>query len=524
MKGNRIIRITAIVLAVLLGCGAVFGALISALAEASPLTEGVPSQTEAASQANPQALDDSQVRNRYEISMEYLAEEQALRVSQRLVYINRSDDDVDCVVFYAAGNMFRRKSALMYESDDLETVFYAGLTPGGVDIQEVRFNNAPADWGYQGENEMYLRVGCQLPAGEQGVFEFEYYLLLTECAAFQGVGETDVRLSAFYFIPGVYDAQYGEYNVKKPLPFTRWLYTDAADYDVTAILPNNYLPAATGETVLAGSENGKNTWHISAENVREFAISFGKRYRVREQATDSGVKVRVLSNARGGDRRTLDAALNAIAQCEEWFGSYPMDGLDIVQSDYPLDSLNFPGVIWISNDLLKSENAEKLAMEIRFCVAQQYFGLSAYVEPSADAWLSDALCEYIAYLLLEAEEGHDRFLKAINADWVDALQLTIPGGLTVTSDAALFEGDEYELVVKIRGAVVLHELREAMGLEAMLDGLRAFYNNGAEVNVLTEMDLVDALDAVSGKSWEDFLTDWVFNVDEYVNQTIDWFE
>ena len=70
----------------------------------------------------------------------------------------------------------------------------------------------------------------------------------------------------------------------------------------------------------------------------------------------------------------------------------------------------------------------------------------------------------------------------------------------------------------------IYELREAMGLEAMLDGLRAFYNNGAEVNVLTEMDLVDALDAVSGKSWEDFLTDWVFNVDEYVNQTIDWFE
>ena len=33
-----------------------------------------------------------------------------------------------------------------------------------------------------------------------------------------------------------------------------------------------------------------------------------------------------------------------------------------------------------------------------------------------------------------------------------------------------------------------------------------------------------ALDAASGGDWEDFLTDWVFNVGDYVNQTIDWLD
>ena len=94
----------------------------------------------------------------------------------------------------------------------------------------------------------------------------------------------------------------------------------------------------------------------------------------------------------------------------------------------------------------------------------------------------------------------------------------------MTSDAALFDERSYDIVVRRRGAVVLHELREAMGLEALLAGLANFYRMGGEKDVLTEMDFVAALDAADGGSWEDFLTDWVFNVGDYVNQTIDWFE
>ena len=149
---------------------------------------------------------------------------------------------------------------------------------------------------------------------------------------------------------------------------------------------------------------------------------------------------------------------------------------------------------------------------------------AAYVEPSADAWLTDALSEYVACLLLEDAKGSDAFLSAVNRDWVSALQQTVPGGLRVTSDAALFDGYSYDIVVMKRGAVVLHELRLAMGLEGLLSGLAAFYRAGLEGGTLTEMDFVRALDSATGGSWEDFLTDWVFNVDKYTEQTMFWYE
>ena len=58
----------------------------------------------------------------------------------------------------------------------------------------------------------------------------------------------------------------------------------------------------------------------------------------------------------------------------------------------------------------------------------------------------------------------------------------------------------------------------------MLEGLKRFYEKGLMTDVLGEYDLVDALDSASGGSWEAFLTDWLFNIDEYQRQNIEWME
>lgn len=504
MRNKKLIRAIAITLAVLLVGGVVFSALISALAE-EPTGVGTAG------------------RNTCAIEMEYLADGQALHITQRLVYVNPSKKRLDSVVFYAAGNMFRRESALMYAEEDLGAVFFDGYAPAGIDLRSVQCDGEPTDFGFQGEDELYLRADCDLAPGASCTFEFDYYLLLMRCGAFQGVGDTDVRLSAFCFIPGVFDEIYGGFVLKQPLAHTRWLYCDAADYTAEITLPEGWQLAGSGTATFETAANGT-LWRIQAENARDFALSFGRRWRVQEGKSASGVTVRVLTNVRGAGRRALDAAVTAIDRCEAWFGPFPVREYEIIQSDYPLGTLDFTGCAWVSGDLLQSSRADELAQRLRVGVARQYFGLAAYVEPSADAWLSDSLCEYVACLLLEAEEGRDRFLAWVNRDWVSALQQTVPGGLRITSDASLFDAYAYDVVVLKRGAVVLHELRLAMGLEDLLAGLKRFYEQGQDGGTLTEMDFVRALDSASGRSWEDFLTDWLFNVGDYVQQDMVWYE
>lgn len=490
-------RVLALILAILLVGGTVLSVLVSAFAE----------------EAAPE-------RDQCSLQMEYLEEEQALHITQRLVYHNRTGDALDRVVFYAAANMFRRETALMYEPSALADVFPAGYTPSGLDILRVQRDGQEANWGFQDENEMILRVSCDLAPGESCTFEFEYYLLLSVNRAMIGLDDIDVRLSAFPLIPCRYED--GAFRATSPVQFTDWLDTDSADYDGTLTLPDKYALAATGEEILVSIQDHAATWSIQAENVRSFALSFGKRWRESVQTTASGVTVRVLSNHRLGSARALSAAVDVIEAYESWLGEFPVKQIDLVQTGYPVDILSHPGTIWIPDSLWGDEN--QLKKKLAFALAKQYIGLTAYPQPLSDAWLSDVPCAYLALLTIEELDGRDAFLAALNDQVLDALRITLPGGLYVTADATLFTADEYELIVRDRGCVVMHELRTAMGRDEWIAGMRRFYVMGLETDILGEMDLVAALDEVTGGDWEDFLTDWLFNVDDYVEQGLDYYE
>ena len=495
---SRLVRIIAIILVILLAGSAVVSAVIS-LAYAE----------ETAPAANEMTL-----------TMEYLEEAQALRMTQRLVYTNTSERALDRVIFYAPANLFRRQNALPYDGAQLSAALPAGYLPGGADLTRVTADGETADYGFQGEDEMYLRVACRLSPGERCAFEFEYYLLLTENAAFLGISSDGWRLSSFYFAPASLDNS-GEFILNPPLSFTGYADCPRMDVRATISLPENYLLATTGSEICEPGDSHVNIWTITAAGVRDFAVAFGKRYR--ETTREAGsVTLRCLTNVRGAAKDVLATAASAIEACEEWFGPFPYDQLDFIQADSAEDPLRHTACLWLSKALMKNAAARDHA--IRTFIAQQYFGRSTGGRPSSDAWLSDAVSEFLGYLLLEEAKGRDAYLSALNANLVDSLQLTIPGGLNVTSDASLFTAEEYQIVVLNRGAAVFHELYTAMGRDDLLAGLRLFYEKGLAADYLTEMDLVNALDEASGGSWEAFLTDWVFNIGDYVNQSIDWLD
>jgi len=493
-KHNRFaVRLVALILAGLLALGAIVSIILSEHAHA----EG------------------NSAPDRYAISAEFLEDGQALRISQRLVYTNRTGEALDRVEFSVYGNAFRRASALPYESGALPAALPKGYAPGGFEFSSITVDGAAADWGMVGENELFLRVACRLEDGESCEFGFEYTLLLTQNAAFLGAGDTDWRLSGFY--PEALKWEDGDFVAPKPIQHARYAYADRADYAFSIALPDRYIVAAPGEVAAKPNGDGTTTWSVFASGVRELAVSFGMRWRETAGETALGTRVRVLSNLRTGAGAALETSIEALDTYEGWFGA--LGGTVIVaQSDHAVGLLPLPGVLWVPDELFSDR------MALRRALAKQFFGYAAYCMPTEDAWMSDALSEYLAYLALEDGEGHDAFLEELNRALVPSVQYTVPGGLEITTDAALFTQAEYDVIVRRRGALVFHELRSAMGLETMLEGLKRFYEKGLMTDVLGEYDLVDALDSASGGSWEAFLTDWLFNIDEYQRQNIEWME
>ena len=121
--------------------------------------------------------------------------QQALRVTPRLVFPNRTGTRLDRVLFAVYANQFRRQSTVMYE--DAEAL-YAGYLPGGVEFFSVAVNGRQAEWAVQGDGEWYRRVKCDRAPEERCEFTFVYDVLLTENAGCLGTDGDAWRLSGFY--------------------------------------------------------------------------------------------------------------------------------------------------------------------------------------------------------------------------------------------------------------------------------------------------------------------------------------
>ena len=445
------------------------------------------------------------VQDEIALELEFFEEEQALQIRQRLRYTNRTGKHLDRVEFSVYANMFRRVTALMYEADVWQDVFPAGNAPGGVEFSRILVDGQSADWGMMGEEELFLRVACDLADGQTCEFTFEYTLLLTQNAASLGVGAMGWRLRGFYIQPLKYE--YGEFVAPEPLQHANYVYADRADYALTVILPERYLLAGPGEITSVDNGDGTRTWTLAAENIRELCVSFGMRWREYSAETSSGTRLRLLANARDA-QKTLDTALETLEVYESWFG--PLDGdVTIAQSDYALGTISLPGILWANEAALSD------AMALRGALARQFFGYGAYPMPTEDAWLADSVSAYAACLALKEAEGESAFLEYLNGEILPEAQYTLPGGVEVTSSAAILTAAEYESLILGRGALVMHETCAAMGEETFLAALRLFYQRGLAMDVVGEYDFVDALDDASGGDWEAFLTDWLFNVADY---------
>ena len=183
--------------------------------------------------------EENRVADSFAIEAEFLEEAQALQIRQRLLYTNGTGQALDRVEFAVYGNMFRRQSALMYEGDVWPDVFPQGNAVGGLEFSQVLFDGEAADWGMLDENELFMRVACDLEPGETGEFLFEYTILLTQNAASLGVGESDWRLRGFYVQPLKFEG--GEFVATSPLQQTNYVYAGRADYTFSITLPERYF-------------------------------------------------------------------------------------------------------------------------------------------------------------------------------------------------------------------------------------------------------------------------------------------
>lgn len=446
--------------------------------------------------------------NSYRMSAVYLENEQALSVSLDFVYVNETGQALDSVIFNVYANVFRRESTLPYDNATLTEAFPYGYAPSGIEFTDVRFNGELARYRFLGSGECYLSVRSNLPEGEKGLFHFEYTLLLSKNRAFQGCGE-DVRLTLFY--PGVcvWD---GGFVMEPTSRAAAFLYADKASFEVSLYLPDGYEIACGADARRASSEDGYRLYELHLNDANELALAASRRYYTYEQQLPSGSLICVKGNRRALCKEALVEAAEAAELYEAWFGPLPFGKVEIAFADICRD-LSLPGLI-----LLDGSVDEWDALRIGDLLAQQYFGCAVTSDPQLDPFLRYGTSCYAALLQLKAARGEEAFVNALTDTIEPALKMTVPGSLTPDSSLSRFTTVyDFDVVVRRRGAAVLHEICLVMGEDAFLAGLKQYINDNRAGQSNIER-FVAALDAHASHTIGNALIAWLMTIDEYVQQ------
>lgn len=466
---------------------------------------------------------DGEERDQYRLEITVLPDEQAVRATVSLSYTNRTGVALDGMMFCVYANVLRRQASIPVETDDMNDAFPEGYAPGGVDFMRVTVDGEEADWGVQGSDELFLRVECELEPDETAQFGFEYYLLLPTYSGAMGAGDLTWRLTNFYPVAARYDSVLGDFPLDDYTAVIEPLSAEAADYTASISLPETYCLAAPGEAT-STVEDDMVRYEVRAEGIRELALIFSRKMTEAVGTTESGVQIRALGNTASAAQVMLSTALSAMNWLEENVGEYAWPSLTLIETEYLYDGLSYPGVIQVSKRLTGLTARSALRETVVNLCMDQYFGEIVGSSQNDAPWLSEALSSYAALLYYEAQEGYDGYLKRLNEQVLSSLQITIPGGVTVDSEAERFSSrTEYEIVVIDRGVATLHEMRSVMGEETFLDGLVKYVHDNRLAHA-TATEFLAAMNEVSGKRWDEYLYGQMHNIDDYVDLDLEWYE
>ena len=262
-------------------------------------------------------------------------------------------------------------------------------------------------------------------------------------------------------------------------PFDRGgesFYSECSDYVVSLTLPDDYVVVSTGDETKGKGSGGLATWTLTAGNVRDVAIEVGNGLDVVTKDV-GGLPVNAYYDA-GSDvskqqaALSLEAAAMAIPAYTTNYGPYPYDELDIVSSDFFAGGMEYPAIVRIatsSQDFIPDGQTIGLMGVVAHEIAHQWFYAVVGDDQYDEAWLDEGFASFAAdvdYMTLYTSAAE------VKAWFEDPVNTSQPPLILNQSIAALKES--YPMVY-FRGALLLYDLRAAMGDKAFYDMMREYY-------------------------------------------------
>ena len=314
-----------------------------------------------------------------------------------------------------------------------------------------------------------------------------------------------------------------------------WL-NEAGVYDVRLRLSPGQ-EAATGGHVVSRSVDatGHSILDIEGFGLRDFTIVASDRFEVYESISN-GIPIRVLAfpEHQGHARLCLQIASECIEQYSNWFGPYPYQEFELVESYFGWNGNESSGLVMIDERILDVPQLAGRYVEhlVSHEICHQWWfsavGTDGYREP----WVDEGLAQWLTRFRMEEKYGREAQVLDLpgGSNWglpnIHYRSLVHSGyalyssrggdGKTLASLEELGHIHNLFFLVYDKGARIVGMIQHRLGRERFFGFLRLLYAE-YKFRILRADDFQKLLEDYSGESWDQFFNDWLRS-----GRTCDW--
>lgn len=431
-------------------------------------------------------------------------------------YANTTPYGLDTAYFSLYPNAYQRESTAPFFQEDLSAAYPNGFSAGGIQLLCVLVDGQKADYklGNQDETLLAVSLGRELAPQERASVSMEVQISLPNSLGRFGYGDRTINLCNFYPIACVYqdDAFLTYPYYKAGDPFV----SHVAAYDVTFTAPSQYVLAHTGTVNRQEERNGFTTYWISARNVRDFAMVLSPDFQM-ETTARNGVAVTsyYFPETAGQGRRASGYAAGALSFLNSRGMPYPYESLAVVQTDFFIGGMEYPGLVLIDQSLYQGGLSASLEEVVAHESIHQLFYGAVGNDQVKEPWLDEATTSYLTLKYFgyaygpSQEEAMYHFSVDYTTQYIEETYRVDAAMSRVGTPMDAFESSAlYSLAVYTTGTKMYYDLEQTLGEEALLDAL-AKYCEEYKFGIASSADLIQSLEFTTQKNLNSIFEKWL---------------
>lgn len=429
--------------------------------------------------------------------------------TEKINYVNDTGTDLSEIYLHLYPRAFREDALIKpYTTLTMASCFPNGISYGDIEISNVLLDGVKADFSITGSDEdiLLIKFGYSLAHKNTIIIQIEFTITIPNCTHRFGYYEGSINLGNWY--PIVCNFSDGKFDTTPYYATGDPFCSGVANYKVTLTYPSDYILASTGDYTT--TQSGDNTTAIiTALAVRDFAMNLSEDS---SKLTGKIGDTTIYYYGYNSDEKLQDylkISEKAVEYFNKTFGSYPYSTLSIVKTPFIYGGMEYPNIVFVSDAI---DDEDEYLKVIVHEIAHQWWYATVGNDEVNEAWLDESLAEYSTALFFEAYPDYgisysDLIKNAISSYslYVDVIE-TIRGDVNTKMNLSIdkYQNDyEYSYMVYVKGVIMFDELRNAVGKDRLIAGLKKYYSNN-KFKIATKSDFYEAFSSACHKDLENF--------------------